>query len=100
MNGPNIIGGNIPLHFTRHAVQQMFQRHITEEEVKIVMRNGEVIKSYEDDKPYPSYLIFHYINNRPLHVVAANSIEDNIITIITAYEPSTDIWEDNFKARK
>jgi hypothetical protein len=41
-----------------------------------------------------------YPNKRPLHIVYSyNKTEDTYI-IITAYEPSTDIWENDLKTRK
>jgi hypothetical protein len=40
-----------------HAVQRMFERKITAEEVRYVLETGEVIEEYLDDAPYPSSLI-------------------------------------------
>ncbi|QSZ42377.1 DUF4258 domain-containing protein [Sulfurimonas aquatica] len=39
-----------------HAVERMFQRDIEDVDVEYVIKNGNVIESYTDDKPYPSYL--------------------------------------------
>ncbi len=86
------------IYFSNHSVKQMFQRNISIAEVKDVIENGVIIKSYVDDKPYPSYLAFAFIKKRPLHVVY--SINDKEIIIITAYQPDSIIWEDDFKTRK
>lgn len=86
--------------FTRHAVQQMFSRKISKDEVKDVIKAGEVIQAYPDDLPYPSYLILHYIKQRPLHVVAAKDTKTQTITVITAYEPAPELWDHSFKNRK
>lgn len=90
----------VSIQFTGHAIQQMFSRKITTDEVIDCVKNGEIIKSYSDDKPYPSYLILHYINDRPLHVVAAEEKDRSKVHIITAYIPSLDIWNKDFKKRK
>lgn len=86
--------------FSNHAVRQMFQRGITIEAVKYVIQEGRVIINYPDDKPYPSKIIFAIYNSRPLHIVFSENIEDKMVIIITTYEPSSEIWEDNFITRK
>jgi hypothetical protein len=45
-------------------------------------------------------IFFSIVNERPLHVVySLNQINKQLI-VITAYEPTTDIWGNNFKTRK
>ncbi len=78
----------------------MFKRNISVEQVKYAIINGEEIRSYPDDKPYPGKLLLAYENELPLHIVIAqNSFEKKII-VITAYHPGSDIWMDNFKTRR
>jgi hypothetical protein len=77
----------------------MFQRDIEEHEVEEVVEKGEIIESYSDDKPYPSFLVFGVSDSFPLHVVYARDKENNTI-IITAYRPNLEKWQDNFKTRK
>ena len=86
--------------FTRHAVLQMFERKISVNDVKSVVKKGEIIQSYPDDKPYPSFLILAHINKRPIHVVLAVDTNVENCTIVTAYEPSSKLWNHNFKTRK
>ncbi|MDZ7690983.1 MAG: DUF4258 domain-containing protein [Balneolaceae bacterium] len=86
--------------FTRHAVQQMFARSISADDVKEVIKHGEKVASYPEDRPYPSYLLLHVIKKRPIHVVLAIDIDSETCIIVTAYEPSREIWEDDFKTRK
>ena len=45
------------ISFSGHAVQRMFERGIGKEAVIGVIRTGEVIVSYPDDYPYPSFLM-------------------------------------------
>lgn len=86
--------------FRIHALQRMFMRQISDENVRYVIDKGEVIENYPDDTPYPSKLLLGWIGSRPLHVVVAESSEQMEKIIITAYEPNTDQWEDGFRKRK
>ncbi len=88
------------IFYSNHAVKQMFQREILTEEVEFVIKKGETIKNYPDDKPYPSKLLFANCKGRPLHVVCSFNLEENTIIVITAYEPTLDVWVNNFKEKK
>ena len=82
-----------------HAVQRMFERKITSEEVRYVLETGEVIEEYPDDTPYPSRLILGCYKGRLIHVVAANNLNDQEIIIITVYEPDPSEWDPDCKMR-
>ena len=88
------------VNFTRHATQQMFARSISIDDIKRVVNKGEKIASYPDDRPYPSYLLFYSVKQRPIHVVVAVNPDSQTCVIVTAYEPSPEIWEVDFKTRK
>ena len=61
--------------------------------------NGEIVEDYPTDYPNPSVLILGYTyNDSPIHVVVG--IGNDSIQIITAYYPSLDIWESDYKIRK
>lgn len=45
------------LVFRVHAIERMFQYGIGAEDVKDVLEQGETIKEYPDDTPYPSRLV-------------------------------------------
>ena len=87
------------IQISGHAFRKMFARRISIVDVKQVTLNGEIIKTYPDDKPYPSQLIFHLINSRPIHVVVARDITNGICIIVTAYIPEVGIWSDDFKTK-
>ena len=77
----------------------MLQRKILQREVIESIGNGEIIEIYSDDKPFASCLVLGMtINKRYLHTVC--SIDDDLLYIITVYEPDTNIWENDFKTRK
>ena len=87
------------LIFRVHAIQKMFEREITTDDVKYVIDEGEVIREYLDDKPFPSRLMLGWRGKRPIHVVAADDDHDQTI-IVTAYEPDPQLWESDFRSKK
>lgn len=82
-----------------HAIERMFEREISELEVEDAITHGEVIQSYNDDKPYPSFLSLKYIDSKVLHVVYALD-ENKTFIIITVYYPDNKIWHDDFKTKR
>jgi len=88
------------LSFRIHALRRMFRRRISENEVRSVLATGELIEKYDDEKPYPSYLVLGFSNRRPIHVVAADNSDDKETIIITVYEPSMAKWQPGFHKRK
>jgi hypothetical protein len=88
--------------FTRHALDEMKHEElgrIFEAEVSECIENGEIIKEYPDDTPYPSYLVFGRTgSSRPIHVVCAYNGDEDKIIIVTAYEPDPALWIE-FKRR-
>ncbi|AET65048.1 DUF4258 domain-containing protein [Methanothrix harundinacea] len=46
------------LIFRIHAVERMFERDISVEDVRRVLLEGAVIEGYPEDTPFPSCLIF------------------------------------------
>ncbi len=67
------------LVFRVHAVERMFGRGISEEDVRHALANGEEIESYPEDAPYPSRLVTF---------------------VITVYEPSLEHREPDFRTRR
>ncbi|MBI4411319.1 MAG: DUF4258 domain-containing protein [Deltaproteobacteria bacterium] len=88
------------LIFRIHAIQRMFQRAISEEDVRHILKSGKVIEDYPGDTPYPSRLVFGWCGERPLHVVAADNRPDRETIVVTAYEPDLSEWENGFSRRK
>ncbi len=88
------------LVFRVHAIQRMYQRGVSEEEVRNVVVTGETIEEYPDDSPYPSRLILRWQGARPLHVVVADNANGRENIVITVYEPDLNEWEPDFKRRK
>lgn len=84
---------------TQHLVIRCRERNIRFDDIKNSILSGEIIEQYPTDFPYPSCLVIGItIKSLYLHVVTG--IGDNKIWIITAYFPSVDKWESDFKTRK
>ena len=83
-----------------HAMQRMVERNISKADIQQALTNGEIIKTYPDDKPLPSLLVLGKAGTRFIHIVAALDRQDNSLIIISAYEPDKVLWWDNFKTRK
>jgi Domain of unknown function (DUF4258) len=88
------------ISFSGHAIQRMFERAITLDDVRIAMSMGEVIADYPEDVPYPSVLVLAIVAGRPLHVVAARDGETGHCYVITAYIPDPALWGDDFRTRR
>ena len=84
---------------TKHAKNRLAERGITVWDVQNAIRTGEIIRQYEDDKPFPSCLLLGLTEqNKHIHVVA--SLDDGYLYIITAYYPDETAWETDLKTRK
>ncbi len=88
------------LEFRLHAVQRMFERDVSADDVRQVMRTGKVVENYPEDKPFPSCLMLGRVGNRPLHVVLAVDRSTDRAIVITIYEPDPRLWESGFERRK
>ncbi|MCA1562860.1 MAG: DUF4258 domain-containing protein [Acidobacteria bacterium] len=88
------------LIFRVHAIQRMFQRGVTVEDVRQVLTTGETIENYPEDTPYPSRLVLGRLRSRPLHVVFGENKAMREIIVVTVYEPDPDRWDSDFRLRR
>lgn len=90
--------------YTQHARDEMRSEElgpIKEQEVFEAVQAGEVIESYEEDKPYPSALVYGRTSqDRPIHLVCAYVEEEDMAIVITVYEPDPSRWIDYRRRRK
>ncbi|MBI4653438.1 MAG: DUF4258 domain-containing protein [Nitrospirae bacterium] len=87
--------------YTAHAVDEMNAEDelISVEEVRQVVFNGEIIEDYPEDKRGHSCLMFAMPDTkRPVHIVCAP--KEEYLAIITAYIPSLEKWQEDFKKRR
>lgn len=85
--------------YRKHALQRMFERAIQSSDIRQVLDEGKIIVSYPDDQPYASRLLLGWCDGRPVHVVAADTPENETI-VITVYEPDPALWEPGYERRK
>ena len=84
---------------TQHFIDRLLRRGIAYDYVINAITHGEIIEHYPDDYPFPSGLLLGYDTELDLlHVVVG--LSDDAIYLITAYRPSADKWEQDFKTRK
>jgi len=69
-------------------------------EIEEAIANGEIIEAYPDDPRGPSCLILGFTHqSRPLHIVCGDLDAERIL-VVTAYEPSSGEWEEDWKTRR
>jgi hypothetical protein len=78
----------------------MFEREISQEDVRQVLETGTIIESYPDDEPYPSRLVLGWRGARPIHAVVADNRDQDEVIVITVYEPDLERWEPGFAERR
>jgi hypothetical protein len=88
------------VEWRKHVLQKLAERGIQQQAVRDVLLKGERIRDYSDDKPFPSALFLGYVANTPLHVVAAYDETTGQAFVITAYEPSLEIFEADYRTRR
>ena len=87
--------------YSLHALDEMLNEKemISKDEIKDIIFTGEIIENYPEDKRGHSCLMFAMSRkNRPVHIVCAP--KEEYLAIITAYIPSLEKWQEDFKARK
>ena len=83
-----------------HALKRLLERNIRRTEVFDVLKNCEIVETYLHDKPLPSFLLLGYHGKKALHVVVAVDEMEELLWVITVYEPSPEEWENDLKTRR
>ncbi len=91
---------NGKVEWKKHALQRIFEREITRDEVKQAILNGKIIEDYSDDYPFPSVLIAYIDKSKQLHVLVAYDEITQICYIITAYTPDERHFEVDLITRR
>ena len=87
------------IRWTYHVTMRLKGRFIPRE--AILSSDGyEIIEEYPKDKYLPSYLVYAEYQGHAVHIQIAADFEDESITIVTAYRPTLDKWEKDFKTRR
>ena len=90
---------DVNIALTKHANDRLRERGINIDDIKYAIQHGEIIRQYEDDKPFQSCLLLGKAENgEDIHVVA--STDAGTLYIITAYYPDNTEWELDLKTRR
>ncbi len=87
------------LVFRAHTLRRMIERGISPEEIREALTDGEVIEEYAEE-PLPGRLVLADVGGRPLHVVAAEDVDNDQTIVLTVYEPDPARWEADWKTRR
>jgi len=91
---------NKQILWTEHLALRLHERGIKRADVIACIECGEIIEHYPDEKPFPSCLVLGAsVSGEALHVVCGLDTGVNCY-VVTAYYPSMDKWEADFKTRK
>ena len=84
----------------RHVLERLAERFTPQADILEVIATGEQIEDYPTERPFPSALMFARASGRPLHIVVAYDLTNDRGYVITAYEPSLEDFEPDFRARR
>ena len=90
------------VEYSRHGAKRRIEYGYSHAEIRAALQDGEIIEEYENTGRGPSYLLLHWTESRPVHVVAADKAEAEKTIIITLYDPHSqaDKWTDDYRRRK
>lgn len=84
---------------TRHALKRVIERNISDQEIREIGANLEIIEDYPDDKYSPSCLLLGFTQiDRALHLQVSR-MESVTANIIIVYEPDSNEWI-NYRIRR
>lgn len=86
--------------WTYHVNMRLGQRFIARETIIRAIDTYEIVESYPEDKYFPSYLVVGREGADAFHVLFGADVVGQNLRIITAYFPSPDEWETDFKTRR
>ncbi len=88
------------IRWSYHLNMRLKERFISREMILNSVDKFEIIEEYPNDKYLPSCLIFSEYENLKFHIHIAVDYDDRSIVIVTAYKPSLEKWNEDFKTRR
>lgn len=84
--------------YTLHGAQQRIARRLKRKEIEEAISSGEIIEDYPEHHYGPASLLLGKVGEgKALHVLC--SLQE-IVDIITVYEPDLKEWEEDLKTRR
>jgi len=88
------------ISFTAHAFRRLVQRGISPADVVSVVRHGEIVESYPEDVPRPSFLLLGHPSGKALHVLVSRDDGSGRCYIVTVHQPDPKLWRATFRKRQ
>jgi len=83
---------------SEHCADKRVLTDITKDDILDVIFNGIIIEDYPEDKRGHSCLLAKMVRGRMIHVCC--SPKEDYLKLITVYQASTDIFEEDLITRK
>lgn len=84
----------------KHTLLRLTARNIAQGVIVEAIIKGDVIEDYPRDTPFPSCLMLAWIGDKPYHVVVSLDGGAEIAYIITAYEPTLEKFNPDYRTRR
>jgi hypothetical protein len=88
------------IRWTYHVNMRLRGRFIHRDAILSSVDGYEIIEEYPKDKYLPSYLVYTKYQGQIIHVQIAVDVENDLIVVVTAYKPSPDKWEKDYRTRR
>ena len=88
------------IEWSTHTLARLILKNIPQSAVRQTILTGEVIEDYPQDTPFPSCLVMAWVDGAPYHVVVSLDETTDTVFVITAYEPSLDRFQADFRTRR
>lgn len=88
------------IRWTYHVNMRLKGRFIPREAILASADSYEIVEQYLKNKYLPSYLLYAEYRGQVIHIQVATEVESDSVTIITAYRPTLDKWEKDFRTRR
>lgn len=88
------------IRWTYHVNMRLKGRFISRQAILSSANNYEIIEEYPEDKYLPSCLVYAEYESQIIHIQIAMDLENDSVTIVTAYKPTLDKWEKDLKNRR
>ena len=97
----HIAAVNEKILWSSHAVKKLRIEELRKSQIEDTLKDCDLVEDYHVvGRPLPDCLVLGFINDEPVHVVAALDEVFDRILIVTVYRPLAERWEDGWKKRK
>ncbi|MES0335584.1 MAG: DUF4258 domain-containing protein [Candidatus Magnetobacterium sp. LHC-1] len=91
---------NRRIFWTHHVNVRLKERYIPAEAILSTLDSYEIIEEYDENRYFPSYLIYTEYRYEVIHILIAVDRENCNVRIVTSYKPTIKKWEIDFKTRR